>query len=325
MSFLFQFVAVAANPPGTRVAAAKVGSHERHSAQLHRRDGRWRARDAQFRNAGQSRRVKRAPLDFHVHLFGIGDGGTGCRLSPKQRQHWNVSLLSAETPPPAGQNGRMDQDFVAELTRQLRASLDPRKPCCSRMTRATTPRVDLTLASTNSYVPNEYLFQVIAETIRTCSFPAHRSTRSGEMRWTNSNAAQNAVHGSIKVHPPTQDVDPSETRFRAWLSPACRTPADSDGAHGIGACLAKSPTPRSPIPRPAAPRARRGLHGRRRACRHGQLSRSPARSATTSSGPSSTWPTRFSDALLRHGRARVAVQMADASAPARGAGARPVA
>ena len=51
-------------------------------------------------------------IDFHVHLFGAGDGGTGCFLSPKQRQHvtypFFLRLLGLS------ENGRLDQDYLSE-------------------------------------------------------------------------------------------------------------------------------------------------------------------------------------------------------------------
>ena len=101
-----------------------------------------------------------APLDFHVHLFGQGDGGTGCRLSDRQRAHWNypffLRLLNLS------ENGRMDQDFIAELVRQLRASSTKRVLLLAHDARYDAEgRPDF--AATNSYVPNEYLFQVVRE------------------------------------------------------------------------------------------------------------------------------------------------------------------
>jgi predicted TIM-barrel fold metal-dependent hydrolase len=156
--------------------------------------------------------VKRAPLDFHVHLFGIGDGGTGCHLSPKQRQHWNyrffLRLLHLQ------ENGRMDQDFVAELTRQLRASSTEKALLLAHDARYDSQgRPDL--ASTNSYVPNEYLFQVCRDHpdlfVPCASINPKRRDALDELERCAERGAR-----VVKVHPPTQDVDPSETRFRAW-------------------------------------------------------------------------------------------------------------
>ena len=61
----------------------------------------------------------------------------------------------------------------------------PKKPCWSRMTRATTPRVDLTWPRRIPTCRTTTSFRS-AEPIRTYSFPAYRSTRSAGMRWGSS-------------------------------------------------------------------------------------------------------------------------------------------
>ena len=49
-------------------------------------------------------------IDFHVHLFGVGDGGTGCFLSARQKRNVNypffLRLLKLS------ENGRLDEDDV---------------------------------------------------------------------------------------------------------------------------------------------------------------------------------------------------------------------
>ena len=156
--------------------------------------------------------VKQAPLDFHVHLFGIGDGGTGCRLSEKQRAHWNfrffLKLLRLQD------NGRMDQDFVSELVRQLRASSTGRAVLLAHDARYDAQgKPDF--ASTNSYVPNDYLFQVVRDHpdlfVPCASINPKRRDAMDELERCADRGAR-----VVKVHPPTQDVNPSEPRFRSW-------------------------------------------------------------------------------------------------------------
>jgi predicted TIM-barrel fold metal-dependent hydrolase len=156
--------------------------------------------------------VKLAPLDFHVHLFGIGDGGTGCHLSPRQRAHWNfrflLKLLRLE------ENGTVDQEFVAELVRQLRASSTDRIVLLAHDGRYDAQgRLDL--ASTNSYVPNDYLFQVVRDHpdlfIPCASINPKRRDATDELDRCAELGAR-----VVKVHPPTQDVNPSDARFRSW-------------------------------------------------------------------------------------------------------------
>jgi uncharacterized protein len=157
--------------------------------------------------------LKQVPLDFHVHLFGLGDGGTGCFLSQEQRGHWNfrlfLKLLGLED------NGRMDRDFVAELVRQLRASSTDRVVLLAHDGRYDA-QGKLDSAATNVYVPNEYLFQVVRthpDLFVPCA--SINPKRRDAMDELERCAAQGAR--AIKIHPPTQDVDPSEARFRPWF------------------------------------------------------------------------------------------------------------
>ena len=59
-------------------------------------------------------------IDFHAHLFGAGDGGTGCYLSSKQKKHvtyaFFLKLLGLE------ENGRFDQEYLDRIVGLLRES-----------------------------------------------------------------------------------------------------------------------------------------------------------------------------------------------------------
>ena len=151
-------------------------------------------------------------VDFHVHLFGVGDGGTGCVLSTWQRRHWNypffLRLLGLSD------NGRLDQDYVAELVRQLRASSVQRAVLLAQ-----DARYDLRgrpdREATNFYVPNDYLFRIVAEYpnlfIPCISInPARRDAIEELDRCAEKGAR------ALKIHPPTQDVNPVEQRFRPF-------------------------------------------------------------------------------------------------------------
>lgn len=156
--------------------------------------------------------AEEASLDFHVHLFGKGDGGTGCRLSTRQRQHWNypffLKLLNLS------ENGRMDQDFVLELLRQLRTG-PVRKVVLLAQDGRCNERGELDLDSTNFYVPNDYLFQVVREHpdlfIPCPSINPKRRDALDELERCAESGAR-----VVKVHPPTQNVDPAENRYRPF-------------------------------------------------------------------------------------------------------------
>ncbi len=156
--------------------------------------------------------VQKPTLDFHVHLFGQGDGGTGCRLSPRQREHWNypffLKLLHLS------ENGRMDQDFVNELARQLRASSIQKAVLLAQDARYDEQgRPDF--ESTNFYVPNEYLFMVVREHaglfVPCVSINPKRRDAIEELE----RCADGGAH-ILKIHPPTQDVNVAEARFRPF-------------------------------------------------------------------------------------------------------------
>lgn len=150
--------------------------------------------------------------DFHVHLFGKGDGGTGCHLSARQRGHWNypffLRLLNL------AENGRMDQDFIVELVRQLRGS-STRKVVLLAQDARYDERGKLDLEATNFYVPNDYLFRVVREHaalfIPCISINPKRRDALEELERCAESGAR-----VVKVHPPTQDVNPAEERFRPF-------------------------------------------------------------------------------------------------------------
>lgn len=149
--------------------------------------------------------------DFHAHLFGIGDGGTGCFISERQRRHWNypffLRLLGVRP-------GRMDQDYVDQLVRQLRASSVKKAVLLAQDGRYDAQGRFLREA-TNAYVPNEYLFAVIAEHpelfIPCASINPRRRDAQDELERCAAAGAR-----VLKVHPPVQDVNPAEERFRPF-------------------------------------------------------------------------------------------------------------
>lgn len=149
--------------------------------------------------------------DFHVHLFGVGDGETGCFISKKQREHWTywffLRLLGL-------QEGQMDQDYLRELVHQLRSSSSKKAVLLSQDGRYDAEG-HLNREATNFYVPNEYLFRVVAEHpdlfIPCVSINPKRRDAIEELDRCAAEGAR-----VLKIHPPTQDVDPSEERFRPF-------------------------------------------------------------------------------------------------------------
>jgi predicted TIM-barrel fold metal-dependent hydrolase len=158
----------------------------------------------------------RAPLgpivDFHVHLFGVGDGGTGCFLSAKQKRHVNyfylLRLLGLE------ENGRMDEDYVDRLIAHLRGSSVSRAVLLAQDCRYDDAgRPDL--ERTSFHVPNDHLFAVVRRFpdlfVPCVSINPRRRDALDEVDRCAALGAR-----VLKIHPPTQDVDPGDPRHRPF-------------------------------------------------------------------------------------------------------------
>ena len=151
----------------------------------------------------------RPRIDFHVHLFGLGEGGTGCFLSPQQRRHPNFvffkALLGLE------ENGHSDGDYVGIVLRQLEGSSLDRVVLLAQDGRYDANGV-LDREATQFYVPNEWLLRVCARRpdrlIPCVSINPQRRDALDELEKCAAAGAR-----VVKIHPPIQAVDPGERRF----------------------------------------------------------------------------------------------------------------
>ena len=172
-------------------------------------------------------------IDFHVHLFGVGTGGTGCKVSEEARNHWNYWFLRKLL---GLRKQHLDQDFVSVLVRQLRGSFTDKAVLLAH-----DGRYDLAGrfddVTTAIYVPNEYLFRVVAE-YEDLFVPCVSINPKRRDAFEELDRCAEAGARVLKIHPPIQDVDPGEVCFR----PFYRRIAD----HGIllmGSIRAWSPHP----------------------------------------------------------------------------------
>lgn len=155
----------------------------------------------------------RGPMvDFHVHLMGVGNGGTGCFLSPAQREHMNYRFLL--TLLGLSENGRMDQDYVEVLVHQLRASSIAQAVLVGQDKRYDSnghPDDE----ATAFYVPNDYVFQIVRQYpelfVPCVSINPKRRDAMDELEKCAADGAR-----VLKIHPPIQDVDPADERFRPF-------------------------------------------------------------------------------------------------------------
>lgn len=157
--------------------------------------------------------VPTTPLvDFHVHLFGVGDGDNGAYLSRKQKDHWNYFMLSKLLDLPHRE--KIDQTYESVLVEQLRASSVTHAVLVGQ-----DKRYDGNGApddqNTAFYVPNDYVFDVVerhADVLIPCvSINPSRRDAMDELERCAARGAR-----VLKIHPPIQNVDPSEERFRPF-------------------------------------------------------------------------------------------------------------
>ena len=158
-------------------------------------------------------------VDFHVHLFGTGDApglaaSERCFISPTQKRHRNYSYLLRLLR--IRSDGPLDELYIERLVAQLRASSLSRVLLLAQDGRY-DEQGELDLQRTTSiYVPNRYLFRVVAqhpELFLPCaSINPRRKDAFDELEYCHAQGAR-----ALKIHPPTQDVDPADRQFRPFF------------------------------------------------------------------------------------------------------------
>lgn len=151
-------------------------------------------------------------IDFHVHLFGVGDGGSGCHVSKNQQGHFSTWALRQLLG--LGESPGLDERYVKALIEQLTASSIDRAVLLAQDARYDGGGLR-DLEHTPFYVPNEYLFDVV-ERRPDLFIPcvSINPKRRDAMEELDRCAARGAK--VLKIHPPIQDVDPGEERFRPF-------------------------------------------------------------------------------------------------------------
>ena len=152
-------------------------------------------------------------IDIHVHLFGTGDGGPGCRLSTAKSKGLLFRFLARKL----GLRGRaktLDERYVLALAEQMQSpgwqGRDPGSGCRLR------PARQARLGETHFYVPNDYLFQVVARypaaMIPCVSINPKRADAIAELDRCTAKGAR-----LLKIHPPTQGVDLAEKKHARFF------------------------------------------------------------------------------------------------------------
>lgn len=153
-------------------------------------------------------------LDLHVHLFGVGDNDTGCRMSPKITN--GVQFQALVFALGLRRKGKtIDEGYETVLAEQVKGS---------GLTRAAILGQDAVYDRegkvdwdrTSFYVSNDYVFEVVSrhpETMIACpSINPGRADSLDELARIHGKGAR-----LFKIHPPTQGADLSDARHRKFF------------------------------------------------------------------------------------------------------------
>ena len=159
-------------------------------------------------------------IDAHAHLF--GDTGwpprhnLSCGLSPSQKANVSYAILTRLLGLP--KSGDLDESYIQALVAQVREArkvIPGFRVVLLAQDCRYTPQGDPDWANSTAYVPNEHLFRVVQRYpdlfIPCPSINPQRKDWEAELAYCVAQGAR-----VLKIHPPTQAVDPSEPRFRAF-------------------------------------------------------------------------------------------------------------
>ena len=161
-------------------------------------------------------------IDAHAHLF--GDTGTGwpprhnlsCGLSPSQKANRSYALLTRLLELP--NSGDLDEAYIQALIAQVseaRNAIPGFRVVLLAQDCRYTAQGDPDWTNSTAYVPNEHLFRVVQRYpdwfIPCPSINPQRKDWEAELAYCVAQGAR-----VLKIHPPTQAVDPSEPRFREF-------------------------------------------------------------------------------------------------------------
>lgn len=153
-------------------------------------------------------------LDIHVHLFGVGDSGSGCHVAEKLSRGFLFRHLKTMLKLNDVENGTVDQQYERTLVRQvLESELSMAAVLAQDAVYGENGKIDMT--ATSIYVPNDYLFEVVGrhpkQLIACPSINPNRADAIDELERCHERKAK-----MLKIHPPTQNVDllaPKHTKF----------------------------------------------------------------------------------------------------------------
>jgi predicted TIM-barrel fold metal-dependent hydrolase len=143
-------------------------------------------------------------LDIHVHLFGIGDGRTGCRISKAITSSLQFGVM-VEVLRLRAKGKTLDEGYERVLAEQVKGS-GLSKVAILGQDAVYDRRGRPDWSRTSFYVPNDYVFAVVARhadrMILCPSINPDRADALHELERCRGKGAR-----LFKIHPPTQGVD----------------------------------------------------------------------------------------------------------------------
>jgi uncharacterized protein len=153
-------------------------------------------------------------LDIHVHLFGVGEGGTGCRMSERITKTFLfqglVGLLKLR------KKGKpLDGEYERALVEHVEGSGLTR---CAILGQDAVydARGKRDLDQTHFYTPNDYVFTVVARhKDRMIACPSINPNRADAL--DELNRCRETGAKLFKIHPPTQGVDVGDRKHTKFF------------------------------------------------------------------------------------------------------------
>lgn len=152
-------------------------------------------------------------LDIHVHLFGAGEGGTGCRLAKSIISSYTFFLLVAALG--LRKPGKtLDGEYERALVEHVEGSGLTKAAILGQD--AVYKRGKPDWDNTSFYTPNKYVFDVVARhpnhMIPCPSINPNREDAIVELARCHEKGAR-----LFKIHPPTQGVDVSDRKHTKFF------------------------------------------------------------------------------------------------------------
>jgi uncharacterized protein len=163
--------------------------------------------------AGES--IPPSPLmDIHIHLFGIGDGPSECRLSKEITEKQTFKGLE-EMLRLKERAKTLDDGYVLALAEQLQKS-GLQKGVILAQDAVYDSQGQRDINKTHFYIPNDYLFQVVAQypqwMVPCVSINPNRRDALTELNRCYEKGAR-----LLKIHPPIQGVDLADKKHTKYF------------------------------------------------------------------------------------------------------------